>query len=121
MYIGPDQRVTMEDVHKKTIESLKREMQSKYLPDIKQLEEVKELTKQQALLNKKMKIKEISSQQGIQIKTKIAKGPNPLAAKKKKTKTSEKTESNDQVKPKRKRIRKRNKKPKAEDGSAVVC
>lgn len=70
----------------------------------------------------------MAAQHGIQIKTKIAKGPNPLSAKKKQVKVvrkeAEDGEAVDDVeadegaedvaegaaKPKRKRIRKRNKK-----------
>lgn len=32
MYFGPDQRVTMEDIHKKTLANLKNEIKSKFLP-----------------------------------------------------------------------------------------
>lgn len=53
--------------------------------------------------------------QGIQIKTKIAKGPNPLSIKKKQIKIQEKN-----TEPKRKRIRKRNKKESTKDVSRDV-
>lgn len=32
MYFGPDQRVTMEDIHKKTMQSLQQESKNKFLP-----------------------------------------------------------------------------------------
>ena len=44
---------------------------------------MKELNKKKAEEEKKAKVKELSSQQGIKIKTKIAQGPNPLSVKKK--------------------------------------
>lgn len=61
-------------------------------------------------MQKKLKIKQLSSQQGIQIKTKVVKGPNPLSVKKKQIKSHAPAQQSNPTEPKRKRIRKRNKK-----------
>lgn len=50
------------------------------------MEEVAQLQKQQQQEEKKRKIRELSAQQGFKVRTKIAKGPNPLSVKKKKPK-----------------------------------
>jgi len=61
-----------------------------------------------------MKIKHLSAVQGIQIKTKVVKGPNPLSVKKKQPRHSFSTQNQNPAEPKRKRIRKRNKNSKVE-------
>ena len=58
-------------------------MQSKFLPTEIERKEVIEDKKQQAIIDKKKRIRDLSSQHGIQIKTKIVKGPNPLSVKRK--------------------------------------
>ena len=82
-YFGPDQRVTMEDINIFTLRRLEQEMQSKFLPTEIERKEVIEDKKQQAIIDKKKRIRDLSSQHGIQIKTKIVKGPNPLSVKRK--------------------------------------
>ena len=80
-YFGPDQRVTMEDINIFTLRRLEQEMQNKFLPTEIERKEVIEDKKQQAIIDKKKRIRDLSSQHGIQIKTKIVKGPNPLSVK----------------------------------------
>lgn len=82
-YFGPDQRVTMEDINIFTLRRLEQEMQNKFLPTEIERKEVIEDKKQQAIIDKKKRIRDLSSQHGIQIKTKIVKGPNPLSVKRK--------------------------------------
>ena len=48
------------------------------------MKEINQLNKQKAEIEKKNMIKQLSSEKGIQLKTKIVKGPNPLSIKKKK-------------------------------------
>jgi hypothetical protein len=78
----------MEDIPKFSLKMLKLQSQQKYLPRESELKEVEEERRLQAIQEKKKRIRELSSQAGIQIPTKIAKGPNPLSVKKKKTKAS---------------------------------
>jgi hypothetical protein len=85
-YFGPDQRVTMEDIPKYSLKALSKQQEEKYLPMERELREVEEQKKLAAIEEKKKRIRELSSQAGIQIKTKIAKGPNPLSVKRKKNK-----------------------------------
>jgi hypothetical protein len=47
---------------------------------------VQEYRQKQAAIEKKQKIRQLASERGIQLKTKIAKGPNPLSVKKKQLK-----------------------------------
>jgi hypothetical protein len=106
----------MEDIPKFSLKMLQKKNEEKYLPQERELQAVEELRKREAIEEKKKKIRELSSQAGIQIQTKIAKGPNPLSAKKKKMKLpshpQKHTENSSQgMPPKRKRIRKRNQAP----------
>ena len=43
VYFGPDQRITMEDIHKKTMQKLQTHLKNKFMPAEKELKEVKEL------------------------------------------------------------------------------
>lgn len=40
VYFGPDQRVTMEDIHKNTLKNIEREAYQKFLPQGKEVQEV---------------------------------------------------------------------------------
>ena len=73
----------MEDINIFTLRRLEQEMQNKFLPTEIERKEVIEDKKQQAIIDKKKRIRDLSSQHGIQIKTKIVKGPNPLSVKRK--------------------------------------
>ena len=73
------------------------------------MEEIERLKKQRAERDKKDRVRQLSSQQGIQVKTKVARGPNPLSVKKKQQKEQPK-KPNEETAPKRKRIRKKKEK-----------
>ena len=45
MYFGPDQRVTMEDIHRSKLLHLEKEIKNKLLPQEKEMEEIVQLQK----------------------------------------------------------------------------
>ena len=96
------------------MKEIKKGVWEKLLPKGKEKEEVMMFKKEMAKKEKEERIRKLESEFGFKVKTKVAQGPNPLAAKKKKIRdevppqhTTPQNES-EPAKPKRKRIRKRN-------------
>ena len=45
MYFGPDQRVTMEDIHRSKLFTLEKEIKNKLMPQEKEMAEIVQLQK----------------------------------------------------------------------------